>query len=363
MRFILLLIIFAAPALAQPGPGGPPAVGTVVVKPRPVTETTEFVGRIQATDKVDIVSRVTAFIEARAFTEGAEVQQGDLLYRLERGPFEADLQVKQAAAQQMQAMLRNATITLNRAQALLNTPAGHRSTVDDAMAQQENWAAQLLAQQAQTRASQINLNYTEIRAPIAGRISRSALAPGNVVTPGSGPLATIVSQDPMYVTFPVSVRALLDLRARYADKGGFAAVAVRVKLPDGKPYAQGGRLDYVDPSVAANTDTITLRATIPNPDRALIDGAFVTVAVAGLEPIQALAVPRSAVLADQQGNYVYVVDKDTRAQQRRVQLGQSTPDTAVVLAGLTEGETVIIDGLQRVRPGAPVAPAQPPAKP
>jgi membrane fusion protein, multidrug efflux system len=364
----LLLFALIAPVHGQPGPGGPPAVGVVTARKQPVTETSSFVGRIQAIDKVDLVARITAFIEERLFTEGAEVNKGDLLYRLERAPFEADVEAKQAAVAQQQALLRNATITLNRAQALLNTPAGQRSTVDDALANQASIAAQSLAAQAQLRLSQVNLNYTEIHAPVAGKITRTTLTVGNVVTPSSGPLATIVSQDPMYVLFPISLRTGLDLRNRYADKGGFAAVVIRLRLPDGRDYGQVGKLDYVDPSVTANTDTVTLRARIPNPvrrgatpgapgDRELADGEFVTVLLEGVEPIEALGIPRSAVLSDQQGNYVFVVGPDNKVQQRRVTLGQSTPETAVIVAGLKEGETVVVDGIQRVRPGVVVNPA------
>ncbi len=370
----VLLLLLPLPAFAQLGPGGPPAVGVVTAQKRAVTETSEFVGRVQAIDKVDLVARVTAFIEERSFVEGTEVQQGDLLYRLERGPFEADLEAKQAAVAQNQALLRNATITLSRAQTLLSTPAGQRSTVDDALANQASIAAQVLAAQAQVRASQINLAYTEIRAPVSGKIGRTTLTAGNVVTPASGPLATIVSQDPIYVLFPISVRTALDLRNRYADKGGFAAVVIRLRLPDGSTYKPSGQLDYVDPSVSANTDTVTLRARIPNPlrpgaktsdpgNRNLADGEFVTVSLEGVIPVLALAIPRSAVLSDQQGNYVYIVDAEKKAQQRRITLGQSTAQIAVVTAGLQEGETVIADGIQRVRPGIVVNPAPAPPLP
>ena len=364
----LLLCGLAAPAAAQFGPPGPPAVGVVTVQRRPITETSEFVGRVQAIDRVDIVARVTAFIQERLFTEGSEVQQGDLLYRLERPPFEADLQSKQATVAQMAALLRNATITLNRAQSLLNTPAGQRSVVDDALAQQSSYAAQLMAAQAQLRSSQINLDYTEIHAPIAGKIGRTTLTTGNVVTPSSGPLTTIVSQDPMYVTFPIPVRTELELLRRYADKGGFAATAIHLRLPDGTMFKELGRIDYADPTVAQNTDTLLLRGRVPNPlrpgarpgepgNRGLVDGEFVSVLLEGVEPVQALGIPRSAVLSDQQGTYVYVVDADNKAQQRRIQLGQSTATTAVVTGGLTEGEQVIADGIQRVRPGVVVSPA------
>ena len=370
----VLLAATISPVFAQFGPAGPPAVGVVTAQKRPVTETSSYVGRIQSIDRVSIVARVTAFIEERLFTEGGEVQKGDLLYRLERAPFEADLQAKLAAVAQQQALLRNATITLNRAQSLLSTPAGQRSTVDDALAQQASIGAQALSAQAQLRSSQINLDYTEIHSPIAGRIGRTSLTVGNVVTPTSGSLVTIVSQDPMYVLFPVAVRAAIDLRNRYADKGGFSAVNVRIVLPDGTQYSQIGKLDYVDPTVAENTDTITLRARIPNPLRAgakaadpgsreLSDGEFVNVMVEGVEPVEALAIPRAAVLSDQQGSYVYVVGPQNVAQIKRIQLGQSTPGTAVVLSGLEAGETVISDGIQRVRPGAPVNPGPPAAAP
>ncbi len=371
-RFAVLLslamAVSATPARAQVGPGGPASVGVVVAAKRPVTETSNFVGRVQAVDKVDILARVTAFIAERLFTEGAEVAKSDLLYRLERAPFEADVQAKQAAVAQNQALLRNAQITLNRAQSLLNTPAGQRSTVDDREASQASQAALLLAAQAQLKASQINLDYTEIRAPMAGKIARSTVSVGNVVGPASGALTTVVSQDPMYVVFPISLRAALDLRNRYSDKGGFGGVVVRILLPDGTRYAQTGKLDYVDPSVSASTDTVNLRAVMPNPlrpgaklgeagNRDLIDGSFVTVTVEGSQPVQALTVPRAAVLSDQAGNFVYVVDGDKKAQIRRIQLGQSTPATAVITSGISEGDTVIAEGLQRVRPGAVVNPA------
>jgi membrane fusion protein (multidrug efflux system) len=332
---------------------------------RPIVESSDYVGRIQAIQRVDLVARVTAFLQEFTFKEGAEVNQGDLLYKLERDPFIADLQAKQATVAQQAALLNNANITLNRAQQLQGSPAFQRSTVDDAQAQQRSIAAQLMQATAQLRASQINLDYTEIRAPISGKIGRTAVTIGNVVSPSSGALATIVSQDPMYVVFPISMRSAIELATRYADKGGLAAVVVRVQLPDGTMYGPEGKLDYVAPSVAQSTDTIQLRARIPNPvrdglkagdpgDRVLTDGEFVTVKLQGIEPIHVLAVPRAAILSDQQGNYVFVVDAQSRAQQRRIQLGQSTATLASITSGLTEGEMVITDGLQRVRPGQPV---------
>jgi membrane fusion protein (multidrug efflux system) len=358
-------VIAPLPSGAQTTP--PPAVGVTKVEMRPVTETADFVGRIQAIDKVDLVARVNAFIDKRTFTEGAEVKAGDLLFLLERGPFEADTQQKAGVLGEKRALLVQATNTMNRAKSLLNSPAGQRAAAEDSETQMQAAAAQVLQAEAQLKASQINLAYTEIKAPIAGKIGRTILTEGNVVGPTSGPLATIVSQDPMYVVFPVSARAEQDLVSHYADRGGLVAVAVKVRHQDGRMHAESGKIEYVDPSVSQSTDTILLRAKIPNPPRAmgqagalvqrdLVDGEFVTVIVQGLEPVQALAVPRTAILTDQLGSYVYVVDADNKAQKRPVKLGQMTPEFAAITDGPKEGETVIAEGLQRVRPGAVVAP-------
>ena len=211
-------------------------------------------------------------------------------------------------------------------------------------------AAQIDGAKAQLNNAEINLGYTEIRAPIDGKISTTAVTEGNVVSPTSGTLATLVSQDPMYVIFPVSMRAGLDLRDRYEPKGGFSAVVIKLRLPDGQIYGQDGKLDYVSPTVATNTDTVTVRGVIPNPlfpgmqaggpaPRELFDGEFVTVLLEGVEPITVLAIPRAAVLSDQQGDYVYVVDAQNKAEQRRIQLGQSTPSTAVVTQRAQGGRT------------------------
>jgi membrane fusion protein (multidrug efflux system) len=196
--------------------------------------------------------------------------------------------------------------------------------------------------------------------------------------PGSGILATIVSQDPMQVVFPVPVRTVLDLRKRYADKGGLNGAVLKVRLPDGTIFAQPGKLDFVDNTVNATTDTMILRGFVPNPPvaaalgsggipRELVDDELVNVVLEDAAPVQALVVPRASVLSDQRGDYVYVyvVDGENRAQQRRVTLGQSTPATAVVTDGLVQGDSVIVEGIQRVRPGQPVnpAPASPPAGP
>ncbi|HYP38632.1 MAG TPA: efflux RND transporter periplasmic adaptor subunit [Stellaceae bacterium] len=366
---LLLLILSVLPvsAGAQPAPAGPPAVGVVRAERQQITQTDEFIGRIQAVGRVALVARVSAYLEKRAFVEGAEVKQGDLLYQLEQPPFQAQVDADKANVEQLEAQHTYAERQLERAQYLLKTPAGQQQNVDQTLSNERSLAAQVASAKAQLEEAEINLGYTEIRAPIDGKISATEVTEGNVVSPTTGTLANLVSQDPMYVLYPVSVRAGLDLRNRYDAKGGFNAVVLKLRLPDGRIYEQNGKVDYVSPTVATNTDTVTVRGVIPNPllpgeppgaaaPRELFDGEFVTVMIEGVEPITVLAIPRAAVLSDQQGDYVYVVDAQNKAQRRSIQLGQSTPSTAVVSNGLKEGELVISEGLQRVRPGEVVSP-------
>jgi len=364
---------FSNEAIAQPATAGPPAVGVVRAERQQITQTDEFIGRIQAIGRVALVARVSAFLEKRLFVEGAEVKQGDLLYLLEQPPFQAQVDADKANVEQLAAQHTYAQQQLTRAQSLLGTPAGLQQTVDQTLSNERSLAGQVAAAQAQLNIAQINLGYTEIRAPIDGKISSTVVTEGNVVSPTTGTLANLVSQDPMYVIFPVSMPIALDLRNRYASKGGFSAVVIKLRLSDGQIYASEGKLDYVSPTVAENTDTLTVRGVIPNTvlpgmkagepgSRELTDGEFVTVLLEGVQPIVVLGIPRAAVLSDQQGDYVYVVDAQNKAQIRRIQLGQSTPTTAVVSDGLKEGELVISEGLQRARPGETVlpGPATPP---
>lgn len=369
---VLLCGLGLAARAQKPGAAAPPpSVGVAHAEPHAITETQEFVGRVQATQRVALAARVTAFLERQAFTEGAEVQKGDLLYVLEQGPFQADLAVKQAAVAQATAQLENAKLVFQRASSLLKTPAGQQSALDTARATMLSDAAQLRSAEAQMRQSAISLGYTEIHAPVSGKIGRTSVTPGNIVSPSSGTLATIVSQDPMYVVFGVPVRTVLDLRKAASGAGGAEdAFRIRLRLPDGREYAQVGRLDFMDNTVGQGTDTIILRGSIANPPmisaggspvRELVDGEFVTVLLQGARPAEVLAIPRAAVMTDQQGDYVYALDKNNRVQQVRVTLGQATPELASVVGGLKSGQVVIVDGLQKVRPGQVVAPA--PASP
>ncbi|MEO3475205.1 efflux RND transporter periplasmic adaptor subunit [Roseomonas sp. CAU 1739] len=370
---VALFLAGALPAAAQFGPQGPPAVGVITAERRPITETTEFVGRVEATDRVNIRARVTGFLQERLFREGSDVTEGQVLYRLERAPFEAQVEQAEAGLASARAQLENAQVALARARDLRQSGAGTQVAFDNAQAAERTGQAQVLSAQAAVRVAQINLGYTEISTPIAGQIGRTILSIGNVVGPDTGTLATIVSQDPMRVAFTVSQRTALDLRNRFEGRGGPDAVRVRIRTTDGRMYSETGRVDFVDNQIDRNTDTILVRALIPNPvrrasdsatpvtPRELVDGQFVTVFLEGSEPVLTITLPRAAVLQDQQGAYVFVVGEGNKAERRNIALGRSTGQVAVVESGLQGGETVVVEGVQRVRPGQPVNPGPPSA--
>lgn len=363
--FIGLGLVVSAPDIASAqGTPGAPAVGVAEVAKRSITEKSEFLGRIEAINRVNILARVTAFMEKRLFTEGAEVSTNDQLYLLERGPFQADLDAKKAQVAQLEATLANAKLTAERQRILLSGPAGVQANYDTAISNQKSLEAQVQAAGAQVNLSQINLDYTDIRSPIDGKIGRTVVTEGNVVSPTTGTLTTIVSQDPMHVSFPISVRQALALRERYAAKGIRDAVVIVLRLPDGRIYGQTGHLDFESNSITQTTDTLLLRGTIPNPPlylapnpvRELTDGELATVMLEGAEPVEVPAIPRAAVLSDQQGNYVLLVGPENKVEQRRIKVGQSTATIASVVTGLSLGEKVIVEGIQRARPGQVVAP-------
>lgn len=355
-------LVISFPAHSQSPGGAPPSVGVAIVEATEAAETTEFNGRIEAKDRVSIVARVSAFLEEQLFVEGGEVTKGDVLFRLERPPYEAEVEARRAAVAQAQAQLENADIAFDRADQLRKTGSNSQSTLDNALAAQRTAAAQLRSAEAALHAAQINLDYTEIRSPVDGRIGRASVTLGNVVTASTGTLVTVVSQDPMYVTFPVPTRKLIELQEKHAAEGGTGkALRLRLRLPDGRDYGQSGTLDFIDVSVASETDSIIVRGTIPNPvkhggQRELFNDEFVRVVLESVTPQKILSIPRSAIMTDQQGDYVYVVSPGNIAEIRRVKLGQSTAATAAVVDGLASGDTVIVEGVQRVRPQTPVTP-------
>ncbi|WP_248307463.1 efflux RND transporter periplasmic adaptor subunit [Bosea sp. FBZP-16] len=339
-------------ALAQqPAPTAVP-VGTVMAEKRAITQTADFVGRIEAVNRVDIRARVIGYLEEVLFKDGATVAEGAPLFRIERAPFEAAVEQAQGALEKAQGALQNATVQRQRAEELLRTNAGSVAIRDQRVAEEKGAQGDLTVAEANLKSAQINLGYTEIKAPIAGRIGRTKVTKGNVVGPDSGVLAQIVSDDPMYVTFPVSQREFLALKTNRLPADGSAPL-VSLKFSDGSTYDQQGRVDFVDVSVERSTDTVLVRATLPNPGGKLLDGTLVRVGVQAPQSEEKVLVPQSALIADQQGSYVFAVE-DGKAVVKRVKVGAEAGSYIAIDQGLSGNEQIVIQGLQNLRPGVPV---------
>ena len=347
----LSFMVSCGVAAAQGAPP-PPAVSVTPVTTRQVTETIDYIGRLTAVDKVDIVARVPGFLEERKFKEGQYVKKGDLLFRIEQATYKAAVEQARANVAKAKATEVNAKLQFERGKELVRNQNIPQATVDQREADEQAAQASIMEAQAELDQAEINLGYTEIRSPINGCIGLAIVTEGNLVQPSSGKLATIVSQDPIYVTFQVSQRNLLDYyRRRAEDPGKNTQVNIRIKLPNGTIYPHAGLSDFLDVQVDPTTDTVTVRATVPNPDGLLIPGGVVGVSVERGAPKSALTIPQAAVLLDQAGRYVLVVDAAKKVEQRRVTTGVEQGRNVVVSDGLKEGELVIVEGIQKVRPG------------
>lgn len=330
-----------------------PLVGTISAAKRPVTKSLEFVGRIEAMNKVEVRARVTGFLEAVLFKEGDKVGEGAPLYRIEQEPFQAAVQQTEGSLTKAKGILANASFQRSRAEELLKTQSGSAAVRDQRVAEEQTALGDVAVAEAQLRSAKINLGYTDITAPIAGVIGRTNVTKGNVVGPDSGVLTTIVNQDPTYVVFPVSQREFLRLEDDERRTAG-GVLKVTLRFSDGSAYADPGRINFVDVTVDRSTDTVTVRAILPNPQGKLIDGQLVRVAVEGDKPEEKVTVPQTALIADQQGVYVFVVE-DGKAIVRRVKLGGEIGPDSIVESGLSGGEQVIVEGTERVRPGGAVS--------
>jgi membrane fusion protein (multidrug efflux system) len=253
-------------------------------------------------------------------------------------------------------------IQLQRAQDLVEKQAGTEVARDQAKAADDQAKAQIMQDDANLKTAQINLGYTEIVSPIDGEVGRTNITKGNVVGPSSGALTVIVSMDPMYVLFPVSDRDFLRAReaGRQVGMKDFSEFKVRIRFSDGSQYDQVGKVNFINVTVDRATDTVLVRATMPNPKNVLIDGQLVTVAVEIGTPEQKVVIPQSALIADQEGVYVFVVENG-KAVMRRVKPGGASGTGVVIDEGLKGGEQVIVDRLQSVHPGSAVKPT--PAQP
>jgi membrane fusion protein (multidrug efflux system) len=334
----------------------PPSVGVMAVTSKAVNPSTGFTGRVQAIDKVDLLARVNGFLDKRLFTEGQTVAAGDLLFVIEQPPYQAQLDQKAAELQSAQAAQKNTAVQLARAQELVKTENIPRATLDQRQAEDTMARSRILEAQAALEQAQINFDYTEIKAPIAGRIGQSTFTAGSYVTPQSGTWATIVSQDPIYVTFPVAQRIVTEYRRKNPEPRATDKIAVKLQLADGAEYDHIGKIDFIDVEVDRGTDTVLVRAQFDNPSGVLVDGQFVNVAIELGENQMAISIPQTAIQLDQAGAYVFVVNGEGKAEMRRIKTQAGAGGESTVLEGLKEGEKIVVDGIQKVRPGQPVTP-------
>jgi membrane fusion protein (multidrug efflux system) len=356
---LIICAIVGAASAQQPAPAVIP-VGTVKAEKKPIAKTADFVGRVSAINKVEVRARVTGYLEAVKFTEGDPVKDGAPLYRIEQGLFKAAVEQAEGVLGGSKAKKLLTAIQFARAEDLMKTNAGTVVARDQALTADRAADAQILIDQANLDTAKINLGYTDITSPIIGKIGRTAITKGNVVGPDSGTLTTIVSQDPIYVLFPVSQREIM--RARQEKHSvDITGIKVRLQFADGSTYASIGQIDFVDVTVDKSTDTVQVRAVFANPASALIDGQLVTVNLEAGTAQEQVVIPQAALIADQQGIYVFIVD-DGKVAIRRIKTGGGAGEDVIVSEGLTGGEQVIVDGLQTLRPGMavqarPVVPA------
>ena len=366
----LAITVSACGQSAPPAGGGagvqmpPPQVGVVSASPETVTLVTELPGRLEAVRVAQVRARVPGIVQKRLFREGSDVKAGQVLYQLDPASYRATLDSTLAAVARSEALLAQTTATVDRYRPLVEANAISRQDYVNAQAAQKQAAADLAAGRAAVRAARLNLGYATVSSPISGRIGKSAVTPGALVTADQPQaLATVQQLDPMYVDITRSSQDLLRLRrdmpgGRLRGADGEALI-VTLLLEDGNNYPQQGKLAFSDVTIDPTTDSVTLRAVFPNPEHRLLPGMYLRAILAEGMRSDAILLPQQAVIRDAQGNAsALVVDANGTATPRPLQLGRSVGPNWLIESGLQPGEKVIRDGLQKVRPGSRVTPVE-----
>lgn len=349
----------ATPAGAPGGGMPPPEVGVLTVTPRSVGLTTELPGRLEASRVAQVRARAAGILQKRLFREGSDVKAGQTLFEIDPAPYRATLGTAQASIARSEANLQQASAQAERFKPLVEANAISKQDYVNAVAARKLAEADLAAGRAAVQAAQINLGYASVTAPIAGRIGRSLVTEGALVGAGEATQLAVIQQiDPMYVNFTQSNTEVLRLR-RALDAGrlkpsGDEGASVHIVLDDGSVYPQAGKLLFSDLTVDATSGQITLRAEVPNSHGLLLPGMYVRVRLEQAQVDQAIILPQQAVTRSPQGDNVMVVGSDGKAAPRAIRIGSAQNGQWVVLDGLKEGEQVIVDGFQKMRPGAPV---------
>ncbi|GER07143.1 MexE family multidrug efflux RND transporter periplasmic adaptor subunit [Iodidimonas muriae] len=347
----------SAVAQAQNG-AEQPALAVTVSHPavRDLVEWDEYTGRFEAIDSVEIRARVSGYLTEIAFEDGARVEKGDLLFRVDPRPFEAALDRAKADLASAKATLANATRDVERGEELVKTAALSREVLDRRKRDEDVARAQVAAAQASLLSAQINLDYTSIRAPITGRVSDERVSLGNLVTGDQTILTTLVSEDPIYFEFTISEADYLDYARMMAERGPDQVIPVQVRLMDEDDFAHEGRLSFVDNQLDRSTGTMRVRATLDNPQGLLLPQMFGRVRLAALDSHETLLITDSAIQSDQGSKYVWAVDANDTIVQKRVVLGPLMGDWRVVRAGVTSQDRIVTQGVQFVNSGMKVRP-------
>ena len=319
---------------------------------------TESVGRIEAKYSVDVVARINGWLQKSYFKEGNYVKKGQTLFLIQPHEYQIAVQQAQAAVRQSEAALVNSEKELARARELVKNDFVSKSYFDQALATRDQNKAQLDANKANLANAKLNLSYTNIKAPVDGKIGKIIITEGNLVNSQSGTLARIVSTSPIYVYFNVKSEDYLAFKKAEA-KNDVSDTRVLIKLSDGSTYNEEGKLEFVNNEVDPTAGTISLRATFQNNDRFLVPGDFVNVVAEATTPKKILMVPQIAVSESTQGTYVWVVGDKNVAKQKFIKIGSQEGDKWIVKEGLSEGEKVITKGFQTLRDGVTVAPEEP----
>lgn len=353
----LSMVAVEGTAFAQTAQAPLPVVTVATIQVEDVAPKIQFIGRIEALQQVDVRARVDGFLDKVAFNEGQDVAAGDLLFVIEPDQYEAALSQAKAQQASAEANLANAQLTLDRRQQLYNTRTGTRADLDQATADRDAAAASVESAKASVRIAELNLSYTRITSPIAGRIGKANITVGNVVSPNSDVLARVVQLDPIRVVFSVSERDFITVAQQQEGAtiqqidAGFVPT---LTLPNGTAYPGEGKIEFVGNEIDPATGTVPVRATFANSDRMLLPGGTLSVSVRPTESRRMPLVPIQAVQQSRDGKFVLVVGSDNQVEERPIKATQQVGQSWAVEDGLKAGERVIVEGLQKVRPGGQV---------